>query len=164
MNTQEAPPTAVDVSNYILSLAAKDGKALTPLQIMKLVYIAHGWMLALYQRPLISNRIEAWKYGPVIPDLYHIMKQYGASSVTKPLMPSEDSTGNRNLNAIEQDLVGQVYKLYGNLNGIQLSSLTHQAGTPWEFTWNTRQRNAAISNDLIADHYRRIARERRATT
>jgi antitoxin SocA-like protein len=70
------------VANEFIRLAEADGRALTPLQVIKLAYIAHGWMLALYQRPLISDSIEAWKYGPVIPTLYHALKKYGAGSVT----------------------------------------------------------------------------------
>jgi uncharacterized phage-associated protein len=32
------------VANEFIRLAAEDGRTLTPLQIIKLVYIAHGWM------------------------------------------------------------------------------------------------------------------------
>ena len=53
------------VANEFIRLAKADCKSFTPSQLMKLAYIAHGWMLALYQRPLITDRIEAWKYGPV---------------------------------------------------------------------------------------------------
>src|SRR5713226_3390078 len=73
------------VANELIRLASEDGKSLTPLQIIKLTYIAHGWMLGLYQRPLVVDQIEAWKYGPVIPDLYHAMKDYGSGYVTRPL-------------------------------------------------------------------------------
>jgi uncharacterized phage-associated protein len=55
------------VANRFLELAEAEGRSLTPLQLMKLVYIAHGWMLGIHQRPLIKDHIEAWKLGPVIP-------------------------------------------------------------------------------------------------
>lgn len=161
MNSQATTPTSLLVANEFLRLAAGEGKALTPLQLMKLVYIAHGWMLALYQKPLVSDDIEAWRYGPVIPDLYHAMKQYGAGSVTRPLILPQVSS-DRELDYLEQDLIKQVYRLYGHLNGIQLSGLTHQAGTPWDLTWTNGERNSAISNDLITEHYRRLASERRS--
>ena len=41
-------------------------KEITTMQLLKLVYIAHGWMLGLYDKPLISDEVEAWQYGPFI--------------------------------------------------------------------------------------------------
>jgi uncharacterized phage-associated protein len=146
------------VANEFIRLAQAAHKALTPLQIIKLAYIAHGWMLGLYQRPLITDRIEAWKYGPVIPDLYHAMKDYGSGYVTEPL--SERWKASPPLDDEERDLIRQVYERYGNKNGVQLSQLTHQAGTPWDATWEPESMGRGISNDLIAEHYRRLADER----
>ena len=57
------------VAHEFLRLAREDGKSLWPMQVLKLAYIAHGWMLALYHRPLIGDGIEAWTYGPIIPVL-----------------------------------------------------------------------------------------------
>ena len=73
------------VANELIELAKQEGRAFTPLQLLKLVYIAHGWMLGLRQKPLIRDRIEAWKYGPVIPALYHDLKRYGADFVQAPI-------------------------------------------------------------------------------
>ena len=56
-----------------------------PLQIMKLVYLAHGWMLALYADPLVEDTFEAWRYGPVVDALYQAMKGYRADPVTQPI-------------------------------------------------------------------------------
>jgi uncharacterized phage-associated protein len=147
------------VANEFIRLAKEDGRALTPLQLIKLVYIAHGWMLGLYQRPLIRNRIEAWQYGPVIPDLYHDLKKYGSDYVEEPL-PILSYRTPQQLDEEEADIIAQVYKIYGKKTGIQLSALTHQPGTPWDDTWTPDSRGASISNDLIAEHYRRLADER----
>jgi uncharacterized phage-associated protein len=104
------------VANEFLRLAEEDGRALTPLQIIKLVYIAHGWMLALYQRPLITDCVEAWKYGPVIPQLYHDVNRYGAGSITGPLPDAFPRS--KPLDPQEIDLIHQVYNLYGRKNGV----------------------------------------------
>ena len=146
------------VANEFIRLAKEDGRALTPLQIIKLVYIAHGWMLALYHRPLINDIVEAWKYGPVIPNLYHSMKKYGAGSVTREL---SEGFFAKELEKQEKDLIKQVYSIYGKMTGIQLSRLTHQPDTPWYSTWDSNSRGVPISNDMIAEHYRQLADERR---
>ena len=61
------------IANEFLRLAKESGQSLTPMQLLKLVFIAHGWMLGLYGEPLISDDVQAWKYGPVIPDLYQTL-------------------------------------------------------------------------------------------
>ncbi|MCC7437458.1 MAG: DUF4065 domain-containing protein [Armatimonadetes bacterium] len=70
MNTSEAPYDSRIVGNSFLDIALKDGTALTPMKLLKLVYIAHGWHLGIMGKPLISDEVQAWKYGPVIPKLY----------------------------------------------------------------------------------------------
>src|SRR5882762_236012 len=91
------------IANVFLALAEAEGKHLTPLQLIKLVYIAHGWYLALTQKPLISEQAEAWQYGPVIPSLYQEFKGFGNSFIkrragelsfdTPPSLPPDGDDG-----------------------------------------------------------------------
>jgi len=55
------------VADDILYLARQANNPLTPMQVLKLAYIAHGWQLGLHGRPLINEPVEAWKYGPDLP-------------------------------------------------------------------------------------------------
>lgn len=146
------------VANRLLELAKAEGRGLTPMQILKLVYIAHGWSLGIHGRPLIKERVEAWQYGPVIPDLYRAMKGFGGGYVTGPL-PVMDAFPER-LTASEQQLVEDVYRLYGHMTGPQLSRITHADNTPWAQTYEPGWNSSVISPDLIADHYARLSRER----
>lgn len=149
------------VANRFLELAEADGQNnMTPMQLLKLVYIAHGWMLGLYNRPLIDSEVEAWQYGPVIPDLYNAVKGYKSGGVRGPLDLRWGSRAEE-LDAGENDLVSQVYGLYGHMNGVALSRITHAANTPWSQIYSPGRFGEIIPRDLIADHYARLARERR---
>ena len=77
------PCSSKAVANYFLDIAERDGKTLNPMKLQKLVYIAHGWHLAIRRRPLIRESVEAWKYGPVIADLYHEFKKFGNMPITE---------------------------------------------------------------------------------
>ncbi len=74
----------LSVANYLIDLAEQSGKHLQPLKLMKLVYIAYGFGLAVLDRSIIDPRfdkVEAWRFGPVIPSVYHSFKQYGKNDI-----------------------------------------------------------------------------------
>lgn len=144
---------SIVVANRLIENARADGRELTPMQILKLVYLAHGWSLGLYGRSLIRDEIQAWQYGPVIPKLYQAMKDYRSNSVTKPL-PTFQSD---HLSPTQSNVVEQVYQLYGDKSGPELSRITHAPGSPWAQTYDPNEFGTVISNDLIEDHYKRLA-------
>lgn len=146
------------VANCFLKLAKYKNDTLTPMQLLKLVYIAHGWMLGLYGRPLIKDEIQAWQYGPVIPNLYNKIRRYKSNPVTDYIDHGlNDDCIDDQLDPAENDIVNQVYQIYGHLSGPYLSRLTHQPGSPWEVTYKPGVFGAVISNDVIEDHYQRRA-------
>ena len=123
-----------------------------PLQVIKLSYLSHGWMLGLYSRPLSGQPVEAWRYGPVIPDIYHTVKIFGSERITR--LPVSDRGS---FDELEDDLIEQVFGVYGDFSGIELSQMTHAPGTPWYRTWHQHGRNAVISDELIENHFAELA-------
>lgn len=143
------------VANRFLELARQKGRQLTPMQLLKLVYIAHGWTLGLTGQPLIDQKVEAWQYGPVIRDLYNATRQYGGGKITAPVVAFPAK-----LTPAQESMIDQVFELYGKMGGIALSNITHMPDTPWERTYKPGQFGEIIDNDLIAEHYRRLKQER----
>ena len=141
------------VAQQLLWLA-REG-ALTPMQVLKLAYMSHGWMLGLYGRPLLNESVEAWTYGPVVPSVYHAYKGYRGNHISAEPIDNTDQ-----FDALEQNIMEQVWNVYGNYSGIQLSTLTHGQGTPWAVTRDRFGIGSIISNDLIEHHYRRLAANR----
>lgn len=141
------------VANRFLERAEQSGDPLTPMQLLKLVYMAHGWMLGLKGRPLIRDDIEAWQYGPVIPNLYRAIRQFKSRPVEGRL-----KTRDAGLDADEADIVDQVYDIYGHRSGPALSRLTHQADSPWAKVYERGAFGVEIPNDIIEDHYSTLAK------
>jgi uncharacterized phage-associated protein len=141
------------VANRFIALANEKGDALTPMQILKLVYMAHGWMLGLVGRPLIKEEVEAWQYGPVIPELYNAIRKYKSHPVSE-LIGGVDGL----LDAEERHIVDQVYQIYGHRTGPALSRITHQPDSPWAKVYRPGSFGLEIPNDLIEDHYAMLAK------
>ena len=140
------------VANVLIGLGIERTKPRDPLQLIKLTYLCHGWMLGLYRSPLSAQPVEAWRYGPVIPDVYHGLKRYG----NEPVNVLQDFPGS-NFDELEDDLIEQVFDVYLDFTGIQLSQITHARGTPWHQTWHRTGRNSIIPDPLIEKHFAGIA-------
>ena len=112
-----------DVTDWVLG---KD--SMSPKKLQKLVYYAYAWVLTLMNEneddldvKLFDSRIEAWIHGPLIPELYH--KYKGESIIPKK----------SNVPCFEEDIediLEQVWEVYGIYTGNQLESITHNE-SPW---------------------------------
>ena len=161
------------VANRFLQLAKANGRELTQMQLQKLVYIAHGWSLAVLGRPLTSDSIRAFDYGPVYPELWTALKRYGRSPVSRPIKVKDFGFGDFQPDANDAvvgefdpdtaELISLVYENYGHFHAFQLSALTHEPETPWHQVYvGNSQPKGIIENSKIRDHFIEIAKERSA--
>lgn len=79
---------AIAIANYFVDKANQDTRApypLTLLRLVKYVYISYGFAMAILDKIIIDKRfdtVQAWKYGPVIPSVYHSFKHNGNNPIT----------------------------------------------------------------------------------
>lgn len=117
------------------------------MSLLKLAYIAHGWNLEMRNEPLFSNKIEAWAYGPVIPDVYNSFRSQGVT-------PSQvDQNYPTDVDQNTEQLLEQIYRIYGGMTPFRLSEITHEPGGPWETATRLGGWYAPIPNELIHSHY-----------
>ena len=108
-----------DVAQYILN---KHG-GMTAMKLQKLAYYSQAWHIAWTDKTLFPNRIEAWKDGPVCPDLWKLhTPEFHIESLAKG-----DAEA---LSKREEKTIGKVLKFYGKKSPQWLSDLTHQE-SPW---------------------------------
>lgn len=138
---------ARQIANWFIERAARDGRQLSIMSLLKLAYIAHGWHLEITGQPLFNNRIEAWQYGPVVPDVYNTFRPQGVTTRTP------DPRFGRKVLPPEENFLEQIYQIYGNMPPFRLSELTHEPGGPWETARKWGGWYAEIPNDLIRSHY-----------
>lgn len=157
---------ALSVANYFIELAHKEGRHITQLGLMKRVYIAHGFSLALNYQSLLDPRfdkVEAWRYGPVIPSVYHSFKQYKASPITEKTVVMEWDE-KKNLPIFKtpelkdndaKTIVEMVWKRYHSYSDSEMVELTHRKGTPWDVCYIEGE-NREIPDELTAAFYQKI--------
>ncbi len=147
---------ARQVANWFITRAAKDGRTLSIMSLLKLTYIAHGWHLEMQAEPLIADEIQAWQYGPVIPSVYNEFRGQKLA-VTKIADSKPDWS---DIDQADETLLEQIWTIYGKVSPFKLSEITHVSGGPWDIATRTGGFYAKISDDMILEHYRRLREER----
>jgi uncharacterized phage-associated protein len=139
------------VANRFLDLGMRDGIFIDPMKIQKLVYLGHGWNLVFYGSPLFVQPVEAWRYGPVVPDLYQEFREFRAGPIKRKANVSglliPQTTG----------LLDSVWQTYKGFSAVQLSMLTHEPGGAWDLTIKNMggfHGSPIIPNELIAEEFR----------
>jgi uncharacterized phage-associated protein len=153
------------VANKFVEMG-REGCDMTLMKLLKLVYFAHGWHLALTDgKPLVDEFFQAWKFGPVAPSVYHAFKDNGAEQIKKECMIFDPSVENfldatlitPRMPVSWKPFFGKMWDTYGKLSAFQLSQMTHQEGTPWHTTWNSggsERRGAVIADEEIAKYFK----------
>lgn len=138
-------------------------KEISVLKLVKLCYIAQGFSLAILDRPIFDDdKIVAWKYGPVIPSIYHEFKHFGKEGITSK---SEYATLNDDFTLTtetpeltdenDKKIIQIVWNMYRKFTGSELVTMTHKKGTPWDLVYRPNE-NEVIPNDLIRKYYKML--------
>ena len=99
--------------------------------IQKLVYIAHGWALAITGKPLVAESPEAWDNGPVFRSIWDHIRDFGYRGEHCTLTEPDTKIEIRDSLTPEQTaIIDHVWRKYGGSSGIDLSKMTHEPGTP----------------------------------
>jgi len=151
--------TVFAVANYILQ---RQDRKFTLLQLIKLSYLSYGWCLAIYREKLFPERIEAWRYGPVIPNLYFALSHFRGNILPPKCLESlvVNNNDESELSDEIKNLIDGVIDFYGDLSGVQLSALTHKRGSPWHKTYRGIGRNwSLIKDDTIYKYFNKLKKD-----
>ena len=135
---------AYDVACYMVNSEPLDN-----LKVQKLLYYCQAVHLVLNKsstKPLFTDEIQAWQYGPVVPNVYHKFKKYGLDSI-----PAQKTKNN--LTEDELKTISMVLDYYGKMSGTRLINKTHQE-SPWKNAYIPNKKNIVITNEAIFDYFK----------
>lgn len=157
MTGKKAPYEVGAVANFMIGRSLRERRHMTHLKLQKLVYISYGIYCAVNSNRLFGERIEAWSYGPVVPELYHEFKRFGPSPIRKWSSNFDYKTGKFHIPVVSDndnaalEALAFTWNYYAWLPSHTLVELTHAEGTPWQITLERGER--IIEDTLIRDHY-----------
>jgi len=119
---------------------------ITHLKVQKLLYFAQAAHLAAHGTILFSDEIEAWKFGPVVPSVYTILKEYESKHIPNEIgeIRSEDL----------KSFLLLVWGTFGKYSASELVHLSHEVG-PWKDFYE-EGKNVKIPPDAIEAAFKEI--------
>lgn len=105
--------------------------------------------------PVIDEGFQAWDYGPVVPELYQQLRQFGGHIIDDYIRELDPITGQLVAYvANDQDrqfweILNKVWEQYAGFSALQLSTLSHEPNSAWSIARQSSPFNAPIDNQMI---------------
>ena len=128
---------AMELSTYIVSKCIKEDCPISNLQLQKLLYYIQKAFLDRGDRAF-SDNIEAWQFGPVVPNVYDHYCGYGA-------MPISFSSIKYDVAKEDKQLIDSIVESKRVLAPWDLVEETHKKGGAWDKTY----KNGSGSHEVI---------------
>ncbi|MCC8114137.1 MAG: DUF4065 domain-containing protein [Bacteroidales bacterium] len=121
--------SVIDIANKLLLKPMWDDNLefISNLKLQKLLYYEQGYHLAMFDTPLFDAEIEAWMYGPAIPEVYEKYKCYGRGGI------APDNREEVKLTDEEEELFQEVFDAFKEYSAYGLMMKTHEE-YPWAST------------------------------
>lgn len=109
-------------------------------------------------RPCFAEDIEAWDFGPVVPEAYHQYKQFGAGSI--PYVFNDPENWNtKNIDDDDKEYICQVLDALAKFSATDLVTVTHRQD-PWKNVYDSTKYHIKITNESIKKYFDRLNNER----
>ena len=156
-----AYPASVIAYDFVRMGIAEQNQV-TQMKLHKLIFFAHGLYLASLDAPLINEYFEAWKFGPVVPSVYHEYKLYGSGPISNFDFTPYGYLDIPDLNQIDEQsksVIDIAWKTLNKFDGIQLSNWTHNPDSAWSKHYKPDIQSVLIPNEDIKAYFKRFIKE-----
>lgn len=131
---------AIDVARYIVNYSNDKNYCISNLKLQKLLYFVQAYFLLSDEVSCFSEDIEAWDFGPVVPEVYHEFKRFGSAEIPPVKTYFEMDGGFDTLKRKEFDesiisskdrkMIAEVVDGFKGYSSTALVTLTHNQA-PW---------------------------------
>lgn len=150
----------LDVCRYVINYSNDKDYGISNLKLQKILYFIQAAFLTISERrtACFAEKIEAWDFGPVVPEAYHEFKQYGSGNI--PSVQSyydfnscdlwnikQIEFSNDCINDDDKEIINGVVDVFSEASATDLVTLTHNQA-PWKDAYSLGK-NSEITRDAI---------------
>ena len=133
----------LDVCRHVINYSNKYDYGISNLKLQKVLYFIQAYFLTKKKdhTPCFDGKIEAWDFGPVVPEAYLEYKQYGSGdipTIKSFIMFDEDNVWNSKrvkfedttISDDDKSIIDKIIDKFADYSATDLVSLT-QKQSPW---------------------------------
>lgn len=154
----------LDVCRYIINYSNEQNYGISNLKLQKILYFVQAYFLAFTEEhePCFPEKIEAWDFGPVVPEAYHEYKQYGSGDI--PMITSYIEWNDENIwdsqridydpSRISQkakEIIDAIVDKFSEYSATDLVTITHNQA-PWKKAYIPHMNNE-ITHESIRGYF-----------
>ena len=145
-----------DIARYIINYSYEQKYVTSNLKLQKMLYLVQAYFLITKQEPCFPEKIRAWDFGPVVPEVYREYVKYGACMIPPVRKYYVGKRKFEYIDAIidedDKELINQVLDKFADYSSTQLVTLT-QHQKPWIDAYIPKENNE-ITKKAIENYFR----------
>lgn len=154
----------LDVCRHVINYSNEKNYGISNLKLQKILYFIQAFFLINSPKgeACFPERIEAWDFGPVVPEAYHEYKQYGGGDIPTidsyfvfdrkdPWSSEKLEYRDDQIRERDRRLMDEVVDRFADYAATDLVKLTHRQA-PWKEAYVPNE-NQEITVKAIKDYF-----------
>lgn len=141
---------ALDIARYVIERCSEINRTISNLKLQKILYFIQAEFLVTKNLPCFAEEIQAWDFGPVVPDVYYRYRMFGSANI--PCIGK--SRASRIVSPRDKEILDDIIDECSRYSASALVEITHNQ-TPWieayEPGWNNEITTESIKRYFEED-------------
>lgn len=152
----------LDVCRHVINYSNEQDYGISNLKLQKVLYFIQAYFLITTPGQCFKERIEAWDFGPVVPEAYREYKQFGSGDI--PTVSYIVDFDEENIweskvrkykddvvSSVDKELIEAVVDKFADYSAADLVTITHRQA-PWRNAYK-RGKNNEITVEAIKEYF-----------
>lgn len=139
--------SVIDIGIWFFQKAKLQNSDISITRLLIMAYLAQGWHLERFGYRLFNDRIEAWSWGPVAPELYHAVVRQG------PNVTGFTTGAGTEISADKIAHLDVMWDLYGSKSTSYLTALARDHKQIWFLALKARGQFTPIGPHELRDNF-----------
>ena len=126
-----------DVAEYVITYSEVKDYGISNLKLQKILYLIQAYSLIHTKKPCFSEDIEAWDFGPVIPEVYRKYKQFGSTDIQIRFRRLEEVQ--KGFEKEDRKRIEEIVDRFADFSAADLTILT-QNQAPWNEAFGRKEK------------------------